>query len=370
MLHTPSRKLLKGSTAVAAGEALARIFDRTRGRELTARDFTCDEMFTLDSQLQSQFGGTMTVDSTGVFLVSQLERLDRTLNAPLYSYTWSRDVTLRTDVSLGDELASWTNTNYATPGGVTPSGVNWIGSNSNAIPGPSVDLGKTAQPLIGWGMELSWSVFDLAKSAILGTPIETSKYDAMDMKWNMDVDQVVYTGEAAFAQYGLLNSPAVTAANAPNGAAASPLWTSKTPQERLNDVNAALNAVYAASGWKVMPDELRLPPVQFLGLNSTIVTSAGSSSVLEFLRNNNASVAINGRPLNIQPLKWLIGRGAGATDRMFAYSKDPKFVRYPMVPRQRTPLELRSIFQLTTYYAKLGFTEFRYPETGYYLDGI
>lgn len=380
MLHTPSRKMLIGATALAAGEggailaaadALARIFERGKRHATPFSEvhFTADEMFTLDSVLGPAYSG-MTVDSTGVFLVNQLERLDRRENPPLYSTSWSRDVTLRTDVSLGDDLASWTNTNYASPGGVTPSGVNWISGNSNAIPGPAVDLGKTAQPLYPWGQELSWSVFELAKSALLGTPIEMSKYNAMDMKYQMDIDQVVYTGETAFSQYGLLNSPSVTATNVVNGGTASPLWSSKTAQERLNDVNTMLNAVWVASGWKVMPSRILLPPAQFLGLNSTIVTTAGTSSVLTFLRENNASNLINNRPLEIFPCKWLVGRGAGATDRMIAYDPSPEYVRYPLVPRMKTPLEIRSLFQLTTYYAKLGFVEFHYPETLAYADGI
>jgi hypothetical protein len=379
VFHTPKHKLLTGSIAVkdlaaiSAAGVLARIYERAKRTETPFSDmvFTTDEMFTLDSQLVQQFGaGAPTTDSTGVFLVSQLEQLDRIINKPLYSVTWSRDVDLRTDVSMGTELASWTLSNMAAPGGVTPSGINWISSNSNAIPGPAVDLGKTAQPLHPWGQELSFSVFEMAKSLLLGEGIDMQKYDAMDTKYQMDIDQVVYTGEAAFAQYGLLNSPNIVASNVPNGGAGSPLWVNKTPQERLNDVNAILNAAWLASAYSVMPDRLLLPPLQFLGLNATIVTNAGSSSVLQFLRDNNASNAINGRPLTILPQKWLVGRGAGGTDRMVAYTKDPKFIRYPMVPRQRTPLELRSIYQLTTYYAKLGFCEWRYVETAQYADGI
>lgn len=55
---------------------------------------------------------------------------------------------------------------------------------------------------------------------------------------------------------------------------------------------------------------------------------------------------------------------------MVAYTKDPMYVRFPMVPLTRTPLEYRGIYQLTTYYGKLGEVEFVYPETVGYADGI
>ena len=36
-----------------------------------------------------------TVDSSGAFLIGELERLDQALNLPLVGYTWTRDIHLR-----------------------------------------------------------------------------------------------------------------------------------------------------------------------------------------------------------------------------------------------------------------------------------
>jgi hypothetical protein len=135
-------------------------------------------------------------------------------------------------------------------------------------------------------------------------------------------------------------------------------------------VNTLLNTAWANSGWAICPSELRVPPVPFSLLVSTKVSSAGNISLLEFLKLNSLSNSINGRPLNIQPLKWLNGAGAGATNRMIAYTKDRNRVRYPLVPLQRTPLEYRSIYQLTTYFGRLGCVEVVYAETIAYADAI
>lgn len=35
-----------------------------------------------------------TVDSSGAFLIGELERLDQGLNLPLVGYTWTRDIQL------------------------------------------------------------------------------------------------------------------------------------------------------------------------------------------------------------------------------------------------------------------------------------
>ncbi|ENF7269832.1 hypothetical protein ABR110_004568, partial [Escherichia coli] len=75
-----------------------------------------------------------TVDSSGAFLIGELERLDQTLNLPLVGYTWTRDIQLREDVSIADDISSWTNTSFAAAGtGANPNGKNWVGKDSTAI---------------------------------------------------------------------------------------------------------------------------------------------------------------------------------------------------------------------------------------------
>ncbi len=318
-----------------------------------------------------------TVDSTGAFLVGELERLDPTLHDPLVSFTWSRDVDLREDVTIADEVSSFTNSSFAAAGGVNPTGKAWIGKDTNAITGIALDIGRTAQPLFLWGMEISYTIPELESAQKLGRPIDVSKLDGLKLKHNMDTDEMVYVGDTSLSRTGLVNHANVTnVAAVANGAGGTPQWSTKDPDEILADVNELLSSVWEASAWAVMPTELRLPPLQYSYLVSQKVSSAGNVSILKFLQENNLAGA-NGQPLNIQPLKWLIGRGVGGTpgvlntvDRMVAYTKTQDKIRYPMVPLQRTPLEWRSIFHITTYFGRLGVIEVVYPETVGYRDGI
>jgi len=329
---------------------------------------TRDNMMTFDSR---------TVDSTGSFLVGELERLDPTLHDPLVSVTWSRDIDLREDVTIADEVSSFTNNSFAAAGGINPTGKAWIGKESNAITGIALDIGKTANPLYLWGMEVSFTLPELESAIKLGRPIDTSKLDGLKLKHNMDTDEMVYVGDTTVGKTGLVNSSAVTnIAAVANGAGGTPQWSTKDPDEILADVNELLSSVWEASGWAVIPTELRLPPQQYSYLVAQKNSSAGNISILKYLEENNLSGS-NGQRLNIQPLKWLIGRGVGGTpgvlntvDRMIAYTKDPSRVRYPMTPLQRTPIEYRSIWQTTTYFGRLGVMEFVYPETLGYRDGI
>lgn len=339
-------KLLLATAAGIAMSAPAVIRARTR-----------DNMLTFDSR---------TIDSTGAFLIGELERLDQTLHGPLASVTWSRDIDLREDVSIADETSSFTNSSFAASGGPSPNGKSWIGKDASAIQGIALDIGKTASPLTLWGMQIGWTIPELESAQKLGRPVDQQKFAGMQLKHNMDVDEQVYIGDGVLGVTGLVNSSVVT--NLSNATTGN--WGTATADQILADVNELLTSVWAASGYTYCPSELRLPPAKFSLIVQMKVSSAGNISVLEYLKQNSISNSINGRPINVQPLKWLFQRGTASADRMMAYTKEQDKVRFPLVPLQRTPLEYRDIRQLTTYFGRLGVVEVVYPELIGYRDGI
>jgi len=344
---------MKSTSSLAASTALV--------KPGLVRASTRDNMFTYDRA---------TIDSAGVFLIGELERLDPTVNNPLVDYTWSRDIELREDVTIADETSSFTNSTFAAVGGINPAGKAWIGKDATTIASMALDIGKTANPLYLWGMELGWTLPELLSAEKVGRPIDTQKHDGMQLKYQMDIDEQVYVGDTSLGLYGLLNSPLVTNGNVVNGASGHPDWARKTPDEILNDVNTLLSSSWTASGYAIVPQTLLLPPVQYAALVARKVSDLANMSIIQYLKDNSLSNAKNGKPLEILPVKWLTGAGAGGTDRMMAYTRDKKRVRFPLVPLQRTPLEYRGIMQLTTYFGRLGVVEWVYPETALYADGI
>lgn len=303
-----------------------------------------------------------TVDAAGVFLVGELERLDQTLNLPLVSYKWSRDMPLRSDVSIADEQSSFTNTDLAAAGGANPNGKNWIGKNSTAIAKTNLYIEKTAQPLTLWGMELGWTLPELASAQQLGRPIDTQMYDAMQMKWNMDIDEQVYIGDSDLGITGLLNLLQVTPISAAKA------WATATPDEIVQDFNLILSQAWVNSGYAICPRKVGLAPELFSLLASKKVSDAGNISVLEYVKINCIAFQENGEPLEIVSMKWASKRGAAGAHRVVAYTQDEKFIRFPLVPMLNTPLEYRGLYQLTTYYGRLGQVETPYGNTISYMD--
>lgn len=324
-----------------------------------------------------------TVDSTGAFLVGELERLDQTLHMPLVAVTWSRDVPLREDVSIADEISSFTLSTFASSGSLGAgngirNGKAWIGKSTDQVGGVSVDIGKYPQPLTPWGLELKFSILELESAAKAGRPIDDQKLQGLKLKHQMDVDEQIYAGDASLGVGGLVNHSSVTnLSNVPNGALSSPLWSNKTPAEILADVNALITSTWAASGWKVMPNKIGLPPAVFGYISSQLISAAGNISILKYLLENNVLKASGQGELDIQPMKWLIGAGSGGTlgtagtvDRMICYTQEKDFVRFPMTTLQKTPIQYESIYHKTTYFCRLGVLELVYPETVAYRDGL
>jgi len=328
-----------------------------------------------------------TVDSTGAFLIGELERLDQELHMPLASVSWARDIDLREDVSLADEVSSFSLSSFGSQGGLGTgnggavgadrNGKAWIGKSTDQVTGLSLDIGKVPQPLRLWGMEIKYSIPELESAAKMGRPIDSQMLDGLKLKHQMDIDEQVYAGDATTLDSGLVNHPLVTnVSNLPNGAGGSPKWSLKTPAEILADVNAALTSVWTASAFAVMPTKMLIPPAQFGYISTQLISTAGTVSILKYLLENNILTSSGKGKLEIQPAKWLIGAGAGGTfgvagtDRMVIYSQKKEYVRYPMTMLQRTPVQYVSLYHAMTYYCRLGVLEVVYPETLGYRDGL
>lgn len=304
------------------------------------------------------------ISSTGAFMRGELERLDQELYAPLADFTWSRDIDLREDVTIADEVTSFMLANYAGGfGSIGGSGKSWIKGMDTTPARVSVETSKVTTPLTPWGMEVSYSIFELQKAMQVGRPIDVQKYDAMKFKHQLDIDQQVYMGDEGIGVKGLLNNDAVVAK--------SNLGSVDVKTMSAGDAVELFNSVLEAS-WKAtqyirIPDTILIPPALFAALASKQLPNV-DKNVLEYVLQNNIAVS-NGGKLTIRPVKWLndssINSGNG---RLVAYTKARDVVRFPLVQLQSMAPQFRDFMQSVPYYGALGGVEFVRSEMVYYGD--
>jgi hypothetical protein len=118
----------------------------------------------------------------------------------------------------------------------------------------------------------------------------------------------------------------------------------------------------------VVPSDLRVSPTAMGILSSQKVSDAGNVSLLEYVKTNCLSNTVNGKPLNIQQVKWLAGLGASGKERMAAYTNSEAYVRFPVVPLVPQQLVVGDISQSVSYMGRIGQVETIYPETVAYSD--
>src|SRR5438105_2308056 len=136
---------LARSTTMRAPAVIADKRGRYVGRHYVADMMTFDAAhFQTDNKGNVRgkpLGGSFTThdgkvcDSTGAFLVGELERLDMTFHGPLVSVSWQRDIDLRDDVTVADDASSFTLSTFGSAAGAGgPNGVgqgnSWAGRST------------------------------------------------------------------------------------------------------------------------------------------------------------------------------------------------------------------------------------------------
>lgn len=303
------------------------------------------------------------IQSTGAFLVGQLERLDPHNYDPIAEFTWSRDMPLREDVTIADEVTSFILTNYAGGFGGTGSGTkSWIRGEVTTPARVSIQMNKITTPVTPWGMEVDYTIFDLEKAMKAGRPIDKMKHDAMRMKHQLDIDTQVYMGDTELGISGLLNNSAIAKENV--GAFDA---STTTAEKAIKFFNSVLDAAWKNTAYNRIPDTCLIPPALFSALASQQLPNT-SMNVLQYVTSNNLAVA-NGGSLTIRPVRWLadssINSGKG---RIVAYTRRDDVVRFPLVQIQALPVQYRDYRQIVPYYGALGGVEFVRPEMVYYAD--
>lgn len=319
----------------------------------------------------AQFNMDAAAISTGMaFLQGELEKRDPKLHEPLQSVTWQRDIVAIT----GGGWVDYTSNNfvdYATTGG-NEGGI--IGGETNDIPIMQANVSKDVGKVFNFANILKVPFIDQQKLQGIGRSLDDILDKGIRLNYNKSIDNIVYNGLPSFKIYGLANNPAVTASTAPNGAAGTATWFTKTPDEILKDVNQIITDTWAASEYDLtgMANHILIPPNLFAYIAGKTVSTAGSISILKFLLENN--IANNqGRDLVIAPSRWCVGAGTGGTDRLIAYVNDDNRVVFDLpVPLTRimTQAQVTEIAYLTAYMGQLGQVKFLYLTCAKYVDGI
>lgn len=304
------------------------------------------------------------------YFLNQLNNNDPVLHEPLYEVTWGRDIQLRPGIDLSYESTSFQRNDYGFLGGQSATGLPYIAKNANTMVDVSINSELVVSPLDILGSEITFSSFELIRSQKLGQPIDVQKMMALKTMYEMGTDQVVYIGDSTIGKTGFLNSPDVSSGNAPNGAASSPYWVNKTPDEIVKDIQNLIETVYDQTGFSVLPNKIGLPPKLYAYIQAQKMSLAADKSIMNYVKENNLYTNKTGLPLAIVDMKYLINLGASSTQRMVAYNDSIQYLRFPMATIRGENAYNKGITYYRPYVWAHGRVEIIYTKTLSYLDGI
>ncbi len=235
---------------------------------------------------------------------------------------------------------------------------------------PLVDVAYSSKeyPVINGAIGYQYSTEELRRSAFLRRPVTAAKPMAAMRAYREELNEVGLYGSAINGLTGLFNNPLVPTGNAPTGN-----WLTATPEQMLADVNTLITNVWTNSQFTELVTDIILPPINYnQAVSRRSATGAATDmTVLDWIKMKNVSTAETGRPIRISPGYNLATAGAGGTRRMVGYVKDPQnVVMHVPLPLQFLAPQPKGLKVLVPGEYKYAGTEFRYPGSAYYMDGL
>lgn len=206
---------------------------------------------------------------------------------------------------------------------------------------PRVDvLGEEATSQIqSLADSFGWNVQEVKQMAMTGFPLEQRRaLTAREAIMRLE-NGLAFSGSAAFNMVGFLAIPNTQVIALPAvGTGNSILWSTKTPDQILDDLNAIETAIMTGSLGVEEADTLLLPLAQFNYIKKKKI-GIENQTILDFFLEHSVSIKTVGW------LNELKAAGANATDRAMAYKKDAEKVemiipqQFEMLPPQEKGLE-------------------------------
>lgn len=218
-----------------------------------------------------------------------------------------------------------------------------------------------------------WNTQELQRAARLGRALSSDKAQAAVQA----ADRFIYgiamtgktpTGAAEKGWTGFINDPnAQTAQVANDGTSSSRLWSAKTADQILRDINAALTSVETGTGETHVANTLVLPTSAY-NYAATTRVGQGDGTILGFLQANNVA----GEGLVIKKSRALETAGVSNSTRMIAYDNNPQVLKFHLPgPHQFLPaFQKSSLTYEVAGIMNVGGCEVRLPKAVSYRDSF
>lgn len=245
-----------------------------------------------------------------------------------------------------------------------------LASYADDIPRSDVKAKKQVSGIRGIASSYGYSLQEVRAAIMSGRPLAAQKASRTARAVEQTQDEVAAVGGLGLV--GLLTIPNALLYALPNGAGGSASWltaaapnTPKTASEILKDMHAVAQFVVTSTNGVEQPDTMVLPEEHYGLISVTRLDPSMEVTILShFLATNPYIKAIE---------RWhrCKGAGAGGSNRMVVYKRDPDYLtlEIPQEFEQLAP-EQRGVETVVICHARTGGVVCPLPMSVCYADGI
>lgn len=221
------------------------------------------------------------------------------------------------------------------------------------------------KPIFTLGDSYVYSHLEIEAAIANRKPLQEYKGKAARLAIDALVNQLTVYGDDNYNLTGLLTDQSIPRVAAAVGVGGSTLWSQKTAQEILADLNNLVQAIIVNSKNVERPNRIVISNISYGILQNTLTAAVGGVSALAYFKSTNPFIE------KIIPMWELDNAGPGGTNMAIAFNNDPSkiSIELPQVFRQLDP-QLRNLTYYTLCYARYAGLVVRYPASVAILEGI
>lgn len=215
------------------------------------------------------------------------------------------------------------------------------------------------------GDSYGYTIEEIRAAAMAGFNLNPRRAQTAEEAHMRKADAVAWLGDSVAGLNGFISNDTSYTEYTLSTGASGDTFALKTPDEIIVDLSGIVSAVIVATNKIGKPDTMLLPVTQYLLIANTRMTGDSNRSILKYFLENNPYIK------TVAPINELSGAGAGSTDRMMVYQKDPRILEHqiPQMFEQFEADKKGMEYEVPCHSKTAGVTVYYPTEIGY-CDGI
>lgn len=241
-----------------------------------------------------------------------------------------------------------------------------LASYSDDVPRADVKGREVRSPVKPLASSYGYNLQEIRAAKMAGKPLVQRKANAAKRAIDYKQNLIAFFGDSASGLSGLINNANIQEYTVPaDGTGSSKLWSAKTADLILRDMNGVCNQIFTATKGIHSATTLMLPLAQYTLAAVTMMGTAALETVLSFFLKTQPFCK------EVTWLNELKAAGAASADRMIAFMKSPDVLTLEIPqPFEQLPVQEEGFEFITYCHQRTGGVLIYYPLAVCFGDGI